>query len=65
MNKDELKKICVDAFEEVEQDAFVWVREQYVNKVAKLLEEGLKPINYKAYVDSKSTLTKHTTMSLA
>lgn len=59
MNKDKLKKICVDAFEEVEQDAFVWVREQYVNKVAKLLEEGLKPITY------ESPHKKHTKMSLA
>lgn len=59
MNKDKLKKICVDAFEEVEQDAFVWVREQYINKVAQLLEEGLNPINH------KRVHTKHTKMSIA
>ena len=34
MNKAKLKKICVDAFEELEKDAFEETKEYYVKDVA-------------------------------
>jgi|TARA_B100000123_G_scaffold263093_1_gene231812 hypothetical protein len=55
MNKAKLKKICVDAFEEFEKDAYEWTKEKYIIKIAQLLEKGLSPI---AYNQGKDKMTK-------
>ena len=41
MNKAKLKKICVDAFEELEKDAYEETKEYYVKDVATKLYNAL------------------------